>query len=81
MIRPPFLMERQLSAEEARNNQAIASARVHLERAIQRMKIFRFLRNRLDLHLVPYIDKIFGIIAGVVNLSKPLFGEDKFLFK
>ncbi|XP_040072694.2 uncharacterized protein LOC115318852 [Ixodes scapularis] len=81
MIRPPFLMEKQLTTEEARSNQSIACARVHLERAIQRMKIYRILRNRFDLDLVPYIDKIFIVISGMVNLSKPLFSEDKFLFK
>ncbi|CAN8003064.1 unnamed protein product [Ixodes hexagonus] len=81
MIRPPFLMEKQLTAEEARSNQSIACARVHVERAIQRMKIYRILRNRFDLDLVPYIDKIFTVIAGTVNLLKPLFSEDKFLFK
>ncbi|CAN7975733.1 unnamed protein product [Ixodes persulcatus] len=81
MIRPPFLMEKQLTTEEARSNQSIACARVHVERAIQRMKIYRILRNRFDLDLVPYIDKIFTVIAGMVNLLKPLFSEDKFLFK
>ncbi|KAM7282233.1 uncharacterized protein ISCGN_002383 [Ixodes scapularis] len=81
MIRPPFLMEKQLTTEEARSNQSIACARVHVERAIQRMKIYRILRNRFDLDLVPYIDKIFTVISGMVNLSKPLFSEDKFLFK
>uniref|UniRef100_A0A147BIC1 Putative tick transposon n=1 Tax=Ixodes ricinus TaxID=34613 RepID=A0A147BIC1_IXORI len=81
MIRPPFLMEKQLTTEEARSNQSIACARVHVERAIQRMKIYRILRNRFDLDLVPYIDKIFTVIAGMVNLLKPLFSEEKFLFK
>ncbi|XP_029833686.3 uncharacterized protein LOC115318114 [Ixodes scapularis] len=81
MIRPPFLMEKQLTAEEARANQSIASARVHVERAIQRMKLFRILRHRFDLDLLPYIDKIFTVISGIVNLSKPLFSENKFLFQ
>ncbi|XP_037560882.2 uncharacterized protein LOC119440003 [Dermacentor silvarum] len=81
MIRPPFLMEKQLTTEEARRNQSIASARVHVERAIQRMKLYRILKNRFDLDLVPYIDCIFKVIAGTVNLSKPLFSNNKFLFK
>ncbi|XP_037567707.2 uncharacterized protein LOC119448531 [Dermacentor silvarum] len=80
MIRPPFLMEKQLTTEEARRNQSIAIARVHVERAIQRMKLYRILKNRFDLDLVPYIDCIFKVIAGTVNLSKPLF-SNKFLFK
>lgn len=81
MVRPPFLMEKQLTADEARANQSIASARVHVERAIQRMKLYRILKTRFDLDLVPYIDMIFTVITGTVNLSKPLFSENKFLFK
>ncbi|XP_037498213.2 uncharacterized protein LOC119371824 [Rhipicephalus sanguineus] len=80
IIRPPFLMEKQLTTEEAARNQSIASARVHVEKAIQRMKLYRILKNRFDLDLVPYIDNIFKIIAGTVNLSKPLFNNNKFLF-
>ncbi|XP_040360140.1 uncharacterized protein LOC115315150 [Ixodes scapularis] len=68
VIRPPFLMEKQLTAEEARTNQLIASARVHVERAIQRMKLFRILRHRFDLNLLPYVDEIFTVITGIVNL-------------
>ncbi|XP_077486632.1 uncharacterized protein LOC144097902 [Amblyomma americanum] len=81
MIRPAFLMEKQLTTEEAENNQSIANARVHVERAIQRMKLFRILRNRFDLDLLPYIDNILIVIAGTVNLSKPLFKDNKFLFR
>ncbi|XP_077484098.1 uncharacterized protein LOC144094081 [Amblyomma americanum] len=81
MIRPPFLIKKELTTEEAKNNQSIASARVHVERAIQRMKLFRILRNRFNLDLLPYIDNILIVIAGTVNLSKPLFKDNEFLFR
>lgn len=80
MIRPLFLKgQRQLSEQAAQRNQSIASARVHIERAIQRMKLFKILRHRFPLDLIPYMDDIVAIIAGIVNLSKPLFPKDKFL--
>ncbi|XP_037515755.2 uncharacterized protein LOC119392906 [Rhipicephalus sanguineus] len=79
MIRPPFLKQPQLTTEEAVTNQAVARARVHVERAIQRMKLFKILQNRLDLDLLPYIDAIITVIVGTTNLSKPIFSEKRFL--
>lgn len=58
----------------------IASARVHVERTIQRMKIFKILNGRvgLSLTMVPYMDSIEGIIVGIVNLSAPILSVEKF---
>lgn len=39
MIRSPMLMEKQLTVEEAVRTQSIARTRVHVERAIERMKL------------------------------------------
>lgn len=72
---------KQLTTQEARNNQSIASARVHVERTIQRMKLFGIFRHRFAFDLLPYIDSIFTVIAGTVNLSKPLFKDNRFLFR
>lgn len=80
LVRPPFLRKNtQLSKSDAANNQSIAAARVHVERAIQRMKLFRILRDNFSADLLPQIDDVVVIIAGLVNLSKPLFSNDKFL--
>ncbi|XP_064479176.1 uncharacterized protein LOC135392391 [Ornithodoros turicata] len=82
MIRPPFLKsQNQLTQQEGRKNQSIAQARVHVERAIHRMKLFKILQNRIPLELFPCIDAIITITAGIANLSKPLFSVDKFLDK
>ncbi|KAH9367042.1 hypothetical protein HPB48_021924 [Haemaphysalis longicornis] len=80
LIRPPFLKEPQLSTADAVANQSIARARVHVERAIQRMKAFKILQSRFDLDMLPYIDSIITVIVGVTNLSKPLFSDKRFLF-
>lgn len=45
LIRPPFRKQKQMSKGDALRTQKIASARVHVERAIQRMKIFSFVNK------------------------------------
>ncbi|XP_049267176.1 uncharacterized protein LOC119382244 [Rhipicephalus sanguineus] len=48
LIRPPFKrQQKQMSKGDALRTQKIASARVHVERAIQRMKIFKVLSTRI----------------------------------
>ncbi|XP_037529650.1 uncharacterized protein LOC119406933 [Rhipicephalus sanguineus] len=80
MVRPPFLRKsKQLSKHDAEKNQSIAAARVHVERAIQRMKQYKILTSNLGIELFPYVDDIMQVIAGIVNLSKPIFTSDKFL--
>ncbi|XP_037507968.2 uncharacterized protein LOC119383744 isoform X2 [Rhipicephalus sanguineus] len=82
MVRPPFLRKKkQLTQREAQQNQSIAAARVHVERAIQRMKVFKILSGNLGTELFPYIDDILTVIAGIVNLSKPIFSAEKFLYE
>lgn len=79
LIRPPFLRnKKQLSAEEALINQQIASARVHIERSNQRLKIFNILNGKLQWSLVPKIDEIFTIICGITNLSPSILSDDRF---
>lgn len=50
-----------------------------MERAIQRMKLFKILDGNIGIELFPFIDDIVQIIAGIVNLSRPIFNDDKFL--
>ncbi|XP_064475708.1 uncharacterized protein LOC135389603 [Ornithodoros turicata] len=81
LIRPPFLKKKkQFSPHEAEQTQSIASARVHVERAIQRMKLFKILQQRFPLELLPYINDITTIVAALANIGKPIFSENKFLF-
>lgn len=70
LYRPPFLgKRRQLTERAALQNQSIAAARVHVESAIQRMKVFKTLREPFDVEMLPYFDKVITIVAGIVNLS------------
>lgn len=80
VVQPPFLRKKtQFSEDEAKKTQSIATARVHVERVIQRIKMFKLLSEKVDCDLLPYIDYIFRIVCGLVNLSKPVLAEDKFI--
>ncbi|XP_064479804.1 uncharacterized protein LOC135393252 [Ornithodoros turicata] len=80
MVRPPFLRKKKLLPKhDAERSQSIAAARVHVERAIQRMKLYKIFTCRMRTEVFPYIDDILRVIGGIVNLSKPIFSGDKFL--
>ncbi|XP_064461896.1 uncharacterized protein LOC135372128 [Ornithodoros turicata] len=80
LVRPPFLRQKQqFSKEEALQTKKIAAARVHVERAIQRIKLFKILSSKLPWHMVPYVDDIVTIAAGLTNASFPILADDKLL--
>ena len=80
IVRPPFLQKkRKFTMEEARLTAAIASARVHVERCNQRIKAFKITGDTMSARLIPYVDDIFNIICGVVNLSSPILKDNKFM--
>lgn len=73
IVRPPFKKEKQMSRRDALQTQQVASARVRVQRAIQRMKVFRILVTQVTQ------DHIIKVIAGITNLSAPILGSDTFL--
>lgn len=80
LIRPPFLRKnRQLSYKEATRNADIAAARVHVERRIQRIRIFKILQGPLETEVVPYINIIMRVVCGLTNLDSPILSENKFI--
>lgn len=80
LIRPPFLRkQKQFTKEDAAATAEIARARVHVERAIQRIKIFKILKEQFNWYLIPYADEIMTVIAAVVNLSSPILSDEKII--
>ncbi|XP_064475648.1 uncharacterized protein LOC135389542 [Ornithodoros turicata] len=80
VVRPPFKkQQRQLPKHEALKTQSIAAARVHAERIIQRMKIFKILSTKLLWSMVPILDDVLIVAAGLTNLSAPIFATHRFL--
>ncbi|KAF2892070.1 hypothetical protein ILUMI_14103, partial [Ignelater luminosus] len=80
LIYPPFLKRnaKQFSKEDPQKTASIARARVHVKRAIQRLKIFKICQGKLLWTLLPYMDDIMIIIAGLTNLGPPILAQDKF---
>lgn len=75
---PPFMRNERLTADEASRNEAIARARIHVERVIQRMKIFNILTECISPSTLGHIDDITTTICAIVNLSPPVLADNKF---
>ncbi|XP_040079265.2 uncharacterized protein LOC120850716 [Ixodes scapularis] len=79
VVRPPFLHAKKLlSKAEALATKSIAAARVHVERVIQRMKLFKITPQRMPWHMVPIADDVLTIACGLVNLSPPVLADNRF---
>ena len=55
-------------AEEVAENDKIATARVHVERAIGYVKKYCILDKRIDRKILPYIKDIFEVCAHLTNM-------------
>ena len=74
---PHFLSGRtQLTAAEVKESQTIASVRIHVERAIQRVKRFKILRNEIPLTLHGSINQIWTVCCLLCNFLPPLIRKD-----
>ena len=74
---PPFLSGRpQLTKAEVREAQSIASVRIHVERAIQRIKKFRQIRNEIPLVLHGSVNQIWTVACLLCNFMPPLIQKD-----
>ena len=70
---PAFLNGRdQLTKAEVKESQAFASVRIHVERAIQRVKKFRQIRNEIPLTLHGSINQMWTVCALLCNTMSPL---------
>ncbi|XP_075526546.1 uncharacterized protein LOC142558278 [Dermacentor variabilis] len=72
LIRPPFRIQKQMSKGDSLRTQKIASARVHVERAVQRIKIFKVLSTRIPWSMEGLLEDIVITAAGITNLSSPI---------
>lgn len=73
LIMPPGAKgHQQMIAAEVKKTKDVANLRIHVERAIQRMKCFRFLKNQIPLTYVPLLDQILIIVGALCNIQGPL---------
>ena len=74
---PCFLSGRdQFTVAEVKESQAIASVRIHVERAIQRIKRYRILRNEMPLTLHGSVNQIWTVCCMLCNFMPPLIQKD-----
>ncbi|XP_028981916.1 uncharacterized protein LOC114841192 [Diachasma alloeum] len=71
LVMPPMAVNPQFSREEVLEGYSIASVRIHVERAIQRVKIFGILRH-INVELFKHIDKIMFIACVLANNKEPI---------
>ena len=71
---PPRLMHQQFTRSENRLTTDIARARIHVERAIERIKGYRILAH-VPHHLKSCITTIFQVCSWLVNMQKPILSE------
>ena len=73
---PAFLGGRDyLTKAEVKASQTIASVRIHVERAIQRIKTYSIIRNEIPLTLHGSINQIWTVFCLLTNLAPPLIDE------
>ncbi len=71
-IPPPSAGLEQMSQAKVKTTKSIANARIHVERAIGRVKRYTILTNVLPISLVPLIDDIAIVCSALSNLQDPL---------
>ena len=70
---PAFTKRRnQLTNEEITRTRRVANVRIHVERAIQRLKVFKILSQTVPISMARKLDNILSICGGLVNLRSPL---------
>lgn len=75
---PPFLRTDRHTEADAMLNESIAKSRIHVERATQRIKLFRIMQTTVEAPILGVINSIMTVICALVNLSAPILKENKF---
>jgi len=72
---PPFKEAPQFTPEQVVKTISVARSRIHVERAIQRVKLFQIL-NFIPQFLTPFASEIFRVCAALTNFRNPLFSDN-----
>ncbi len=74
LVMPPFSKrnQSQFSEEDMQLTYEVARVRIHVERAIQRIKSFEMLSKIVCIDMIPLLDDIIHLVGVLVNLSSPI---------
>lgn len=73
---PPFLRTNtQMSAEDVVQTQQIAGLRIHVERAINKIKNFIIWKGEIPLSLFSVVNQMWSVCAFLCNTQDPLISE------
>ncbi|XP_054709850.1 LOW QUALITY PROTEIN: uncharacterized protein LOC129219546 [Uloborus diversus] len=73
LIMPHFLKQKiQFTVTERNQNQQVSNLRVHVERAISRIKKYQYFRGPIPRQCFGEVNKVFYILAFFTNFSNPL---------
>lgn len=75
IVRPPSVSDgKQLTKQQVLNGRKIAGVRIHVERAIRRIREFKFLAPHACVQhsLVHNVDDAISLVCGLINLQSCL---------
>ena len=73
---PPFLNnQRQFSENPVKETQEMANLRIHVERAISRIKTFKILQNVFPINQAGLFNRIWTVCALLVNFQSPIIAQ------
>lgn len=64
--------KKRLNVNEIKQTRNIAKLRIHVERAIQRLKLFKLLGNNIPWHLKPVVNQMVKVGVFLCNLMPKL---------
>ncbi|XP_030838900.1 uncharacterized protein LOC105446234 [Strongylocentrotus purpuratus] len=72
VIPPGKRGQEQMTRQQVMQTKKVANLRIHVERAIRRLKSFRIIKGTLPWSLIPLSDQIVKVCAALCNMQDPL---------
>ena len=71
-IPPAARVKSQMTTKECQKTKEVANLRIHVERAINRLKESKVLKNTLPINMLPLADEIIRMCTALINFQPPL---------
>jgi len=75
VVPPGARAKSQMTTGEVKKTKKVANLRIHVERAINRIKFFRILKSTMPVTMLQHVDDIVLTCAGLCNLKQKLIQE------